>query len=191
MIKRYYLFAAFGLIFGYTAQSNYWFVDERDVYFPITREQLQLNVRNTNMALTEKSAPNATILLNDIYNLHALKKASLQKEYLLEIKNYFYLPEKTTLNIKHKLNLLTALSIYWNSNSTIVGLEPNEYSLFLIQLAKNKTENILVRKQAYKNWLLINKPVVAENKKIQYNRLAQLVNFSDENLMNSISESEN
>ncbi len=68
-MKKYYisllgvLSILLGYFAGYLAVTNHWFEDERDVYFPITKEQLkeQLKVKKVNekMATDFKPNPNA------------------------------------------------------------------------------------------------------------------------------------
>ena len=43
MKKRYLIAAVLGLILGFWAKIDYWFVDERDVFFPITKEDLRVS----------------------------------------------------------------------------------------------------------------------------------------------------
>ena len=42
MKKYYLLLAGLAILLGYIVKTNYWFEDERDIYFPITKEQLKL-----------------------------------------------------------------------------------------------------------------------------------------------------
>jgi|GEM_PF-4723240 len=42
MKKYYFILATLAILFGYFAKTNNWFDDERDLYFPITKEQLKV-----------------------------------------------------------------------------------------------------------------------------------------------------
>jgi len=41
MKKNYVLLMILAILLGYIAKTNYWFEDERDIYFPISKEQLK------------------------------------------------------------------------------------------------------------------------------------------------------
>lgn len=41
MKKNYVLLMILAILLGYLAKINYWFEDERDIYFPISKEQLK------------------------------------------------------------------------------------------------------------------------------------------------------
>lgn len=42
-MKKYYVaLTILATLIGYLAKTNYWFEDERDIYFPITKEQLKV-----------------------------------------------------------------------------------------------------------------------------------------------------
>ena len=201
-MKRYIALAVVGLIVGYLAQSNYLFQDERDVYFPITKEQLQTKVRSAQMAQAQAQQLNAPDLLVAIYNQKVLTRDFHQKDYFKKIETYFTAhqvyaaattPQKNALELKHKLSFLVAFSTNWNTPQKISGFEPQEYAQFLKRLAQNKNEHILVRKQAYKNWLSFTQEAVAINARsaAEKVRLAQLVTFSDAQMIDSLSQNEN
>ncbi|MGZ3691271.1 MAG: hypothetical protein ACXVAX_07195, partial [Pseudobdellovibrio sp.] len=48
MKKRYIVLTVVGLILGYIAKTDYWFEDEREVYFPITKEQIRSYAKELN-----------------------------------------------------------------------------------------------------------------------------------------------
>lgn len=203
MMKRYVALAVVGLVIGYVAQSNYWFEDERDVYFPITKEQLQAKVRATKLAQAQAQDLNAPELLAAIYNEKVLTREFLQKDYFKKIETYFTAhhaatdsnerSQKNILETKHKLSFLMALSTNWSTPQKISGFAPNEYATFLKKLAQNKEEHLLVRKQAYKNWLAFTQEALATNNHSASEkvRLAQLVTFSDSQMIDSLSQNEN
>lgn len=203
MMKRYVALAVVGLIVGYVAQSNFWFEDERDIYFPITKEQLQTKVRATKVAQAEAQHLNAPDLLTAIYNEKVLTKNFQQKDYFKKVETYFTAhqalstgataSQKNALEIKHKLSFLMAFSANWNTPQKIVGFEAQDYAQFLRSVAQNKNENLLVRRQAYKNWLNFTQEAVAANahSASEKVRLAQLVTFSDSEMIDSLSQNEN
>lgn len=202
MMKRYVALAVVGLIVGYVAQSNFWFEDERDIYFPITKEQLQTKVRSTKVAEAKAQQLSAPDLLAAIYNEKVLTKDFQQKDYFKKVETYFTAhsgletktdsAQKKSLELKHKLSFLMAFSTNWNAPQKIVGFEPQEYAQFLKSLAQNKNEHLLVRKQAYKNWLNFTQDATLANahpsEKV---RLAQLVTFSDTQMIDAMSQNEN
>lgn len=201
-MKRYIALAVVGLVVGYLAQSNYLFQDERDVYFPITKEQLQTKVRFAKIEQAQAEQLNAPDLLAAIYNQKVLTRDFNQKDYFKKIETYFTAhqsystrstPQKNALELKHKLSFLIAFSTNWNTPQKISGFEPQEYAQFLKSLAQNKNEHILVRKQAYKNWLSFTQEAVAVNARTAAEkvRLAQLVTFSDAQMIDSLSQNEN
>ncbi len=153
MKKYYVLLAFFGLLAGYNAESDNWLEDDRDVYFPITKEQLK--VKKTNVAGLD----------------YDVIKSRLESEYPKSAKS-------AQREVKARLGLLQAMAVLWQATGS--GAEPSQLRNFYAQLAKSKHENLLVRRQAYKNWLAFqDKP---------NNRLASLANHSDENLIGSLAE---
>lgn len=201
-MKRYVALAVVGLVVGYLAQSNYLFQDERDVYFPITKEQLQTKVRSAKIEQAQAQQLSAPDLLAAIYNQKVLTRDFNQQDYFKKIETYFTShqidsavtnPQKNALELKHKLSFLMAFSTNWNTPQKISGFEPQDYAQFLKRLAQNRNEHILVRKQAYKNWLNFTQAAVAVNARsaAEKVRLAQLVTFSDAQMIDSLSQSEN
>ena len=202
MMKRYVALAVIGLVVGYVAQSNYLFQDERDVFFPITKQQLQTKVRSAKIAEAKAHQLNAPDLLAAIYNQKVLTRDFNQKDYFKKIETYFTAhqpgstattPHNSALELKHKLSFLIAFSANWNTPQKISGFQPQEYAQFLKNLAQNRNEHILVRKQAYKNWLSFTQETVAVNARsaTEKLRLAQLVTFSDAQMIDSLSQNEN
>lgn len=198
-MKRYVALAVVGLFVGYVAQSNFWFEDERDVYFPITKEQLQMKVRTTKVANAQAQDLKAPDLLTAIYNEKVLTKGFLQKDYFNKIETYFtahsadvdMTAQKKSLELKHKLSFLMAFSTNWSAPQKISGFEPKEYAQFLKRIAQNKNEHLLVRKQAYKNWLAFSQDGLIAHSGAEKVRLAQLVTFSDTQMIDSLSQGEN
>ena len=227
MKKRYIFLAVLGLILGYTAKTNYWFEDERDVYFPITKEQLRARVRSK---LSEKNAANSnqstqniqtvvapkdesglvdisslsrSLLFNEIYNNKILTNKNHQNAYFQMIKIRLqnkYPPSSATAHagqyereVADRLGLLRAMSHFWKNPSDVPSVEQREIKKFFHDIAKNKDENIMVRRQAYKNWLVFgDSPTRYDKTRLAAStdsRLLHLVSFSDEQLIESLTES--
>jgi hypothetical protein len=96
--------------------------------------------------------------------------------------------------VENRLGLLRAMSHFWASPTEVKNVDPKQIKDFFYSVAKNKNENIMVRRQAYKNWLTFGEQVadvqkqrVAENSD---RRLLHLVSFSDESLIESLTHSE-
>jgi hypothetical protein len=150
MKKRYYFLVFFGAMLGYFSVADHWFEDERDLYFPITAEQIRAGVR----AQAEQNA-----------GLTALQSA----------KERFNTPYKKNYerDLRQRLELLNNLA---HTKAAPIA----ETKEFFLSLAKNKNENIVVRRQAYKNWMNLH-----DNKK---ENLVQLATFSDESMLESLTQ---
>ncbi|MGZ3692391.1 MAG: hypothetical protein ACXVAX_12865, partial [Pseudobdellovibrio sp.] len=76
--------------------------------------------------------------------------------------------------------LLKTMQYQWPDQKSFKQLNAQEVKNYFHEIARNEKENILVRRQAYKNWVALGSQ--------KEERLAQLVNFSDEQMMQSLTE---
>lgn len=154
MKKRYFFLVILGAFVGYFSVSDHWLEDERDVYFPITAEQIRAGVAQTREAQSG--------------HVSALQSA----------KEKFNLPYKKNYerDLRERMQLLTIMA---HSKSVPVA----ETKEFFLTLARNKNEDMLVRRLAYKNWLELH-----EDKK---ENLVQLATFSDESMLESLTQGQN
>ena len=229
MKKRYLALAAAGIILGYLAKMDYWFEDERDVYFPITKEQLQSRVRavkqagmqnsvgtvaqntnatgsidNANPSFVDLASLSQNLLFNEIYNNKVLQQEAHHGVYFQMIQSRLNSEYPSSVASSHssayerevanRLGLLRAMSHFWATPTTIKNVDAKQVKEFFHIVAKNKSENIMVRRQAYKNWLTfgessqqIDKQRLAANSD---SRLLHLVSLSDEALIESLTDTE-
>ncbi|MCC2678319.1 MAG: hypothetical protein K0R29_895 [Pseudobdellovibrio sp.] len=154
MKKHYFFFVFFGTLLGYLAVTDHWFEDERDIYFPITAEQIRAGVAQRR---AEQSG-----------ELSVLQSA----------KQRFDLPYKKNYerDLRERMQLLGVVA----HSKTVTVAESKD---FFLNLARNKNENILVRRQAYKHWLKLSSP--------QNSGLVQLASFSDETMLESLTQGQN
>lgn len=226
MKKRYLALALAGIILGYVAKVNYWFEDEREIYFPITKEQIRSKVRAEKLARLQSSpiknqistvtsapsvAPHAdlsklsqNLLFNEIYKNKVLQHESHHSLYFQMIQarlnsQYPQSPSGIATNsyereVENRLGLLRAMSHFWSNPTEVKNVDPKQIKNFFYSVAKNKNENIMVRRQAYKNWLTFGEHVADSQKhRLAQNsdrRLLHLVSFSDESLIESLTHSE-
>ena len=163
MRKFYISLAVIGLVAGYFAKTDFWFEDEQDIYFPITREQLKVNREDHSQIL------NFEVIKKRLTSQYPKKTIQHSKAYDREVKA--------------RLDLLQAMSVFWSAPKTDLKFNPAEAKNFFAQLARDKTENLMIRRQAYKNWLTFQAPAAPG-----IARLASLANHSDENLIGNLSE---
>ena len=150
MKKRYYYLALAGLILGYFAKADYWLQDEKDAYFPISAEQIRAGVRE---------AQNPQNRITEKNSSFENVKEKLTAKYR---KNY-------SQDVRERLNLLKTMAENKNLNA----------QQFYHDLARSNDQDILVRRQAYKNWLM------SKNKN---EHLQQLATFSDGGMLNSLTQ---
>jgi hypothetical protein len=153
--------------------------------------------------LVEINSLNRNLLFYEIYNNRILTNPAHQSSYFKMIKNRLQnkYPESSNKHnsgsyereVADRLDLLRAMSYFWKTPSSVSNVNRDEIKKFFHDIAKNKDENILVRRQAYKNWLIFNerltgyeKTRLAANKE---SRLLHLVSFSDDQLIESLTES--
>lgn len=55
-MKKYIVLGILSLLVGYIAITDHWFVDERDIYFPITKEQLRVKKKYADKHLSNPRA---------------------------------------------------------------------------------------------------------------------------------------
>lgn len=228
MKKRYFALAAVGLILGYFAKMDYWFEDERDVYFPISKEQLRSKVRAVKQAgmqnnqvtsqvgkstgSVDKAAPSyvdlahlsQNLLFNEIYNNKVLQQEDHHGVYFQMIQSRLNSEYPRSVASSHssayerevanRLGLLRAMSHFWTTPNNVKTVEAKQIKDFFHDVAKNKNENIMVRRQAYKNWLTFGDSAQqSEKQRLAANsdsRLLHLVSLSDESLIESLTETE-
>ena len=165
MKKRYIFLAIAGLILGYAAKVEKWFEDEREIYFPITAEQIRAGVRQAQSSSNSRRTHYS-------YSVDNLKN-KFQKKYG---KNY-------KREINQRLALLKLTDFKQDS------LQYVQAKQFYLELARNQNEDLLVRRQAYKNWLSMNQ--LTNEKKVETVRLGHLADFSDDKMLNSLTLQEN
>lgn len=229
-MKKYYVGLAFlGLLLGYTAKMGYWFQDERDVFFPITKEQLRAKKQlqknqmqhddgekasaENNLAKTANEPTAASTstpvnldklsqseLFNQIYNQKVLNEKQNHGTYFQMIRtrlNSAYPPVVDTKyrsgyehEVADRIGLLRAMAKFWNTPKQLSGVDSKSVKLLFYNLAQNKNENLMVRRQAFKNWLYFGDSVSqVEKRKLASaadTRLLHLVALSDEDLIESL-----
>jgi hypothetical protein len=86
------------------------------------------------------------------------------------------------------------MSHFWITPSAVKNVDSKQIKGFFHDVAKNKNENIMVRRQAYKNWLTFGDGAQqSEKQRLAANsdsRLLHLVSLSDEFLIESLTETE-
>lgn len=228
-MKKYYVgFAIVGLLVGYFAKVQYWFEDEKDVFFPITKEQLRVKknkpavtaqnipaddaanaVAGTSTAATGTAAASAVALeglsqyelFNQLYNSKVLNEKNNHAVYFEKIKSRLTSPYQYGVAGEHKsayekevanrLGLLKAMASFWPTPKQ-VQYDHKQIKQFFFEVAANKKENLMVRRQAYKNWLSFGDTVLVadKNKFLAANdtELLHLVSLSDDALAETLTE---
>jgi hypothetical protein len=159
MKKRYFCFVLAGLVLGYIAKVEHWFEDEREIYFPITAEQIRAGVKEAK--LDSNRQPSSAF---DVFKQKITSKNS---------KNY-------NRSVNQKLALLKSANMQEDLSDYL------ELKKLYLEIVRNKEEDMLVRRQAYKNWVALDN--INSNKTTEEHRLGQLANFSDEKMLNSLIE---
>lgn len=217
-MKKYYIsLAVLGILFGYYAKVNYVLEDEKDVFFPITRAQLKVSKKAASaLAFGSTAAQPAQVseladlshltqseLFSELHNRKILLQPNNQQSYFTMIQTRLNQPYPIAGASKHagnaereiasRLGLLRAMSMYWPTPKQVHGVNHTVIKNFFAQVAKNKKENLMIRRQAYKNWLTFGDSVSqADKTRMAENadsRLLHLVSLSDENLIESLTES--
>ncbi len=222
MKKYYFIFGVLGLLIGYFSKLDFWFEDGRDAFFPITQAQLKkkkaaqavpdapaVAPQNADAATTKTPAPIADLenlsqfeLFHQLYNSKVLVSPGSHAVYFEKIKNRINSKYPTPVQSEHRtayekevanrLGLLKAMSQFWPTPKE-VSVNQKEIKQFFHGIARNKEENFMVRRQAFKNWLTFGNSV-AQSEKTQLlasadSKLLHLISLSDENLIQSLTES--
>ncbi|MBY0554506.1 hypothetical protein K2P97_08255 [bacterium] len=227
-MKKYYVgFAIVGLFVGYFAKVNYWFEDEKDVFFPISKEQLRAQKNksaanaqaSSNSDNTEVGSAPTTVgtpaptpvalerlsqyeLFNELYNSKVLTEKNNHNAYFEKIKSRLTSPYPFGPATEHKsdyekevanrLGLLKAMASFWPTPKQ-VSYDQKEIKKFFFNVASNKKENLMVRRQAYKNWLSFGDSVASAEKSkflaVNDSELLHLISMSDDALAESLTES--
>lgn len=143
-------------------------------------------------------------LFHALYNAEVLTDRNQHKFYFEKIKSRLMQKYPKSTGIKHvneyeievvnRLGILRALAKYWQpaNQSTI---NPNELKKFFHSVALKTSEPLMIRRQAYKNWLSFGNTVTAQDKKrfIASNdsKLLHLISISDETLIQSLMQESN
>lgn len=225
-MKKYYIgFAMVGLLVGYFAKVQYWFEDEKDVFFPITKEQLRakknkpvVNVQTESEDSATAFEPSASVpkpqipaaleslsqyeLFNQLYNSKVLTEKNNQSVYFEKIRTRLTSPYPIGVATIHKsdyekevanrIGLLKAMATFWPTPHQ-VQYDQKKIKQFFYNVASSKKENLMVRRQAYKNWLSFGDSVASADKSKFLNsndaELLHLVSLSDDMLAESLTES--
>ena len=222
MKKYYFIFGMLGLLIGYFSKLDFWFEDGRDVFFPITKAQLKKKktaqpaedvpaVTPQNIAATTTKTPAPIVdlenlsqfeLFHQLYNSKVLVSPGSHAVYFEKIKNRINSKYPAPVQSEHRtayekevanrLGLLKAMSQFWPTPKE-VSINQKDIKQFFHGIARNKEENFMVRRQAFKNWLTFGNSV-AQNEKTQLlasadSKLLHLISLSDENLIQSLTES--
>lgn len=219
MKKYYIILAILGILAGYFSKIDFWFEDARESFFPITKAQLKIKKNSVvpdEQSATEgpsnpsvSPAPAVALdklsqgeLFHELYNAKILKQASNQTLYFEKIRARLssqypapVLSEHKTdyeKEVANRIGLLKAMARFWPSPRE-VSVDQTVIKQFFFDIAKNKKENFMVRRQAYKNWLTFGDTVSPSDKNRLLasadGRLLHLISLSDENLIQNLTES--
>lgn len=222
MKKYYFIFGMLGLLIGYFSKLDFWFEDGRDAFFPISKAQLKKKksvqpaetapaaaTQNAVAAATKTPPPIADLenlsqfeLFHQLYNSKVLVSPVSHAVYFEKIKKRINSKYPAPVQSEHRtayekevanrLGLLKAMSQFWPTPKE-VSVNQKEIKQFFHGIARNKEENFMVRRQAFKNWLTFGNSV-SQNEKTQLlasadSKLLHLISLSDENLIQSLTES--
>lgn len=141
-------------------------------------------------------------LFHQLYNSKVLVPRGSQSVYFEKIKSRINSKYPAPVQSEHRtayekevanrLGLLKAMSQFWPTPKE-VSVSQKEIKQFFHDIARNKEENFMVRRQAFKNWLTFGN-TVTQNEKNQLlasadSKLLHLISLSDENLIQSLTES--
>lgn len=141
-------------------------------------------------------------LFHQLYNSKVLLQRSNHAAYFEKIKNRINSKYPAPVQSEHRtayekevanrLGLLKAMSQFWPTPKE-VSVGQKEIKQLFHHIARNKEENLMVRRQAFKNWLTFGNSV-AQTEKNQLlasadSKLLHLISLSDENLIQSLTES--
>ena len=141
-------------------------------------------------------------LFHQLYNARVLQQTSNHEIYFEKIKARLTSKYPVAVATEHKsiyekevadrLGLLRAMLHFWSSPKE-VRYDHKSIKQFFYEVANNKDENLMIRRQAYKNWLSFGNSVSRTDKgrflASNDDRLLHLVSLSDENLIETLTES--
>jgi hypothetical protein len=222
MKKHYIIFAVLGLLIGYFAKVQYWFEDEKDVLFPITKAQLRIKknnaavISNQNTSITNQNSTSGALVLpavdlqnlsqyelfNELYNSKVLSQTANHTIYFEKIRARLKSPyparevsefkTKYEKEVANRLGLLKAMAKFWPTPQQ-VRVSQKTIKQFFYEVASKKSENLMIRRQAYKNWMSFGDSITLaeKNKFLNDNdtKLLHLVSLSDDALAESLTES--
>ena len=117
-------------------------------------------------------------------------KNRLQSPYM----NSTYKVQAYQKEMNNRLSILKAMADFWSSEKDLKYISAVQLKKFFLDVARNKDENIVIRRQAYKNLITFEnyKDMVDQKRKIASNsKLLHLVSFSDESMIESLANNEN
>ena len=141
-------------------------------------------------------------LFHQLYNNKVLMVRGNQATYFEAIKGRISSKYPPPVQSEHKtayekevanrLGILRAMAQFWPTPKE-VSVSQKEIKKFFHDIARNKEENFMVRRQAFKNWLTFGNSVAPADKNQLLasadSRLLHLISLSDENLIQSLTES--
>lgn len=163
---------------------------------PTTAAEKKANSEPVNLDILAGNA-----LFKELYNNKALTEKNNQSVYFEKIKKRLTSPYPAFKDVEfgseyesevtNRLGILRAMSHFW-SKPSLVSVNPDKMKKFFYQIADNKNENLMVRRQAYKNWLYFGKSVSAEEKKRFIagadSEMLHLISVSDDELISSLTK---
>ena len=190
MKKRYVVLAALGIAFGYIAKTDHWFEDEREIYFPITKEQLRASVKAEWAEKNNQKSEQLNIV--DVIASKQLARHDLQGQIFRAIdkrlaKPYGIDSHRNEREVIQRLNLLQAMSHYWPNDKVLLQVAPGQLKDLLLRLAKDNNEDMQVRRQAYKYWM--NFCAASGMISTEKAKLANLATHSDSRLIATLAQS--
>lgn len=221
MKKQYLFIAILGLILGYFAKFDFWFSEGRDIFFPNSVQPLSekktapISPDNDPTSATSNTNSGAfnhkpfdieklsqSELFHALYNKNILAVKTHQFIYFNKIKDRLKSPypdspesEHRTQyekEVAHRMGLLRAMRHYWPTPKQ-VSVNHHDIKAFFWQVAANPRENIMVRREAYKNWLGFGNTTTQKDKMnllaTSNTKLLHLISVSDDTLIEQLSES--
>jgi hypothetical protein len=92
--------------------------------------------------------------------------------------------------VSNRMGILQAMVKFWPTPKQIDGVDQKAIKQLFYEVAQNKNENLMVRRQAFKNWLHFGNSVSQADKiklaSLGDSRLLHLVSLSDEALIESL-----
>lgn len=140
-------------------------------------------------------------LFHELYNSKVLSARINQSIYFEKIKSRLtsrYPPAEVSdhrtayeKEVSNRMGILKAMSQFWPSPREVV-LNQLDLKKFFFEIASNKSENLMVRRQAYKNWLSFGNTISSVEKSRLLasadSKLTHLISLSDETLIQALTE---